>query len=493
MGQVLYNKYRSKNFSEVIGQEHITRSLDNALGNNHIAHAYLFTGPRGVGKTSVARILAHAVNNLSYDDDTVSMDIIEIDAASNRGIDEIRDLRDKINIVPSSNKYKVYIIDEVHMLTTQAFNALLKTLEEPPEHAIFILATTESSKLPETIVSRTQRYSFKPINDEHLIKQLKLIANKEKIKVTDDALASIAKHGDGSFRDSISILDQLRNRDNKITVEDVNESLGLAPEAAIEKLISLLESGDQISLIQLINELFNSGMSASIISSQLSQTLRSKVFIEGTKYSFDYLRLMEDLIEIPSSSNSDSLLEIVLFKSINIQQPISEPIIYNKTPVIETVTKKESPVPIENKVIKKVHSDIENDEVKIEKVVPSKRTANKVIGDIKFNKLIWQDLLNEIKKTNNTLYGVVRMAKPNLVDDTLELIFGYKFHQQRINEAKNKEIVSNILQSLTGHSIDIICTYKADMKKEVTIEAENDTQDIKNINNIFGETKVIES
>src|SRR3982751_4633112 len=176
MGQALYRKYRSKSFDDVVGQDHITKTLKNALSSGRISHAYLFTGPRGVGKTSVARILAHEVNDLPYTDESIHLDIIEIDAASNRRIDEIRDLRDKVHITPTSAKYKVYIIDEVHMLTKEAFNALLKTLEQPPAHCIFILATTEAHKLPETIISRTQRYTFKPVDLPKVVEHLRPIA-----------------------------------------------------------------------------------------------------------------------------------------------------------------------------------------------------------------------------------------------------------------------------------------------------------------------------
>ena len=163
MGKALYRKYRSKSLDQIVGQSHITTTLANSLKSGSISHAYLFTGPRGTGKTSIARILAHEVNGLPYDDDANHLDIIEIDAASNRRIDEIRELRERVHSAPTSAKYKVYIIDEVHMLTKEAFNALLKTLEEPPAHVIFILATTEAHKLPETIISRTQRLTFKPV------------------------------------------------------------------------------------------------------------------------------------------------------------------------------------------------------------------------------------------------------------------------------------------------------------------------------------------
>src|SRR5438270_10076569 len=188
MGQALYRKHRPKKLSEIVGQEHIAKTLEQALKQGRISHAYLFSGPRGVGKTSVVRILAHAINDLPYEDDSAHIDIIEIDAASNRRIDEIRELREKVHNAPASAKYKVYIIDEVHMLTREAFNALLKTLEEPPEHAIFILATTEAHKVPPTIVSRTQRFAFKPITPEAAIGHLKAIAKKEGITVSDEAL-----------------------------------------------------------------------------------------------------------------------------------------------------------------------------------------------------------------------------------------------------------------------------------------------------------------
>jgi len=180
MSKALYRKYRSKSLQEIIGQKHITDILSRAIANNHISHAYLLTGPRGVGKTSVARILAHQINHLDYDEDKTNLDIIEIDAASNNGVEDVRDLREKIQIAPVSASKKVYIIDEVHMLSKAAFNALLKTLEEPPEHIVFILATTDADKLPSTIISRTQRFNFRPINIEDMVNHLSYIAKKRK-------------------------------------------------------------------------------------------------------------------------------------------------------------------------------------------------------------------------------------------------------------------------------------------------------------------------
>src|SRR4051812_19425989 len=243
MGQALYRSHRPKSLKGVVGQEHITRTLEQALKEGRISHAYLFTGPRGVGKTSIARILAHEINGLPYTDDQVHIDIIEIDAASNRRIDEIRDLRDKVQVAPTSAKYKVYIIDEVHMLTREAFNALLKTLEEPPEHVVFILATTDAHKLPETIISRTQRFSFKPVPTAEVTDHLKEIADKEKIQIEPDALQLLAEHGEGSFRDSIGLLDQSSNQKDVITASDIQRLLGVPPQSAIVDLVEGLTSG----------------------------------------------------------------------------------------------------------------------------------------------------------------------------------------------------------------------------------------------------------
>ncbi|OGJ54496.1 DNA polymerase III, subunit gamma and tau, partial [Candidatus Peregrinibacteria bacterium RIFOXYC2_FULL_33_13] len=235
----LYRKYRPQRFFDLVGQEHIVKVLTNGVKTNNVSHAYLFCGPRGTGKTSCARIVAKVLNctdvkegepclecNFCLDTQEGKLiDLLEIDAASNRGIDEIREIREKIKFLPTHGGKKIYIIDEVHMLTKEAFNALLKTLEEPPTHAHFILATTESHKVPETIISRCQRFDFRRINDTDIIKRLQFIAHEENIEAEEDALKLIAKNAQGGLRDAISFLEQMVDG-GKITLDGVKDSLG---------------------------------------------------------------------------------------------------------------------------------------------------------------------------------------------------------------------------------------------------------------------------
>ncbi len=341
MERVLYRKYRPKKLDEIIGQEHITKTLETALKSGNLAHAYLFTGPRGVGKTSIARILAFEANGVLYDDTNLPLDIIEIDAASNRRIDEIRDLRDKINLVPTQLKYKIYIIDEVHMLTREAFNALLKTLEEPPSHIIFILATTEAYKLPETIVSRTQRFNFKPVEVDKVVSHLQSIAKKENIKVSTDALTLIAEHGEGSFRDSISLLDQLKNQSENITEATVLEALGTAPMVAIDQIIEAVKNSDIVRLITVLDDLYSNGYQPNKISDQILNRLKSLIIVSGDDIAIArILMLMERLLEVQPSVNPGIKLKISLLESIDLEAA---------KPVIAAAT--ESPKKVEEKIV----------------------------------------------------------------------------------------------------------------------------------------------
>ena len=275
MSQALYRKYRSKKLSEIVGQAHITRLLERALKRGAVAHAYLLTGPRGVGKTSIARILAHEINNLPYTDESTHLDIIEIDAASNNSVEDIRDLRDKVQIAPVSAPKKVYIIDEVHMLSKSAFNALLKTLEEPPEHVVFILATTDADKLPATILSRVQRFSFRLISEADVVAHLRTIAEAERIKIDDDALWLIAEQGQGSFRDSISLLDQLQHvADGAITAQLIEESLGLASAQDVDALLAAAAAGDIAAIVQQLGAMEHNGVPAPIAAEQIARNIQ---------------------------------------------------------------------------------------------------------------------------------------------------------------------------------------------------------------------------
>src|SRR5512133_1963362 len=259
MAQALYRKWRPHKWEEVVSQEHVVKTLRNAIQSGKVGHAYLFSGPRGTGKTTTARLLAKAVNCLSDDaanhpcdecanciavNDSRFMDLIEIDAASNTSVDDVRDLRDKINFLPSVGKYKVYIIDEVHMLSTAAFNALLKTLEEPPPHAIFVLATTEIHKIPATVLSRCQRHEFRRIPVMEIVKTLKELAKAEKISFDEEALILIARQATGAMRDAISLLDQLASTGEHVTLAEAQVVLGTATSGMVLELVGAVIARD---------------------------------------------------------------------------------------------------------------------------------------------------------------------------------------------------------------------------------------------------------
>lgn len=482
MGQALYRSHRPKSLKEVIGQEHITKTLDQALKQGRISHAYLLTGPRGVGKTSIARILAHEINNLPYKDDSAHIDIIEIDAASNRRIDEIRELREKVYTAPAQAKYKVYIIDEVHMLTREAFNALLKTLEEPPEHVVFILATTDAHKLPETIVSRTQRFSFRPVDKPKVIEHLRSIAKEEGIKVSDEALELLAEHGEGSFRDSISLLDQASSHGRALELNDARQLLGIPPEQSINKLADIL-SGQSSSadLIAELDNLYGQGFQAAAIAKQLGQALRHKMVAGQLAMDKDAaLGLLADLIEVPVAHDPSRYLEICLLKITPSSGSAAEPV---KEPPIE--------VPIEELPPEPVEEPEEEQEPK-----PAKKAAKKAAG-ASLDETIWPEVLGLLKQRHNTLYGVIRMAQPDFSEDgDVKLLFGFAFHQKRGNEPANKDKLAKIIEELTGQKVKIECLLEKgiDPPKTAPAKAKKETNtDISTISNIFGSAELLES
>ena len=323
----LYRKYRPTRFEDVIGQEHITRALKNQIISDKISHAYLFTGSRGIGKTSIARIFAKAVNcennvngspcgncptckRLESEND---INIIEIDAASNNRVDDVRDLRDKVKFMPAGAKYKVYIIDEVHMLTDSAFNALLKTLEEPPQHIIFILATTEVHKLPQTILSRCTRFDFRLVSTETLTKHLEDIFDKEGIKYESDALRAIAIAGEGSVRDTLSIADcVLAYCDGVVTSESVQKVLGTTDTKLLFDFTQSLKEKDVGKVLTLINDIDKSGKNLSVFVKDMAKHVRNLLVCSSCADASSILaETEEDFKKLKEQSESFEMSQLI--------------------------------------------------------------------------------------------------------------------------------------------------------------------------------------
>ncbi len=450
--QALYRKYRSKSLDEIVGQEHITTTLANAIKQGKINHAYLFTGPRGTGKTSIARILAHEINKLPYQDDSTHLDIVEIDAASNRRIDDIRDLRDKVHIAPISAKYKVYIIDEVHMLTNESFNALLKTLEEPPEHVIFILATTEVHKLPATIISRAQRHSFRLIPLDKVVSHLSAIAKKEKITIDSAALQLLAEHGGGSFRDSISLLDQMSASDEPITTELIELLLGLAPQASLISLLNSVQQGDVKAILQTISELLASGLTPSAIAEQLLKIIRKELQENGNR---QLAQLMHELLSVQSTQYPKLKLESVLLNSAlanTTQNPVQS--VKHQSAVVAQPRQTESVANARKIAEEKPASTKKPKQTASEPEKKQPETKNTTTTDEALAEK-WPEILAAIKVKNNPLYTILRLAKPHFSKEHLLLTFAFPFHQKRADDSKHKVIIAEVVQSVTGESLEV--------------------------------------
>ncbi|MBP9850545.1 MAG: DNA polymerase III subunit gamma/tau [Candidatus Peribacteraceae bacterium] len=321
----LYLTYRPQTFADVVGQDHVVTTLEQAAEQERISHAYLLCGSRGTGKTSVARIMAKTILLRGIEDATIQkhvtqaiengsfVDLVEIDAASNRRIDDVRDLIEKINFSPSVSKAKVYIIDEVHMLTKEAFNALLKTLEEPPDYAYFILATTELHKVPDTIQSRCQRFLFKRVKDEDIIRRLQFIADQEKIKIDREALRAIARHASGSFRDGISLMDQLRSLE-KITLVDVSERIGKTSAVFIEDIASALAAKDIQAVTELVRQMEEANVPLDSVAADLLSLVRTQMHeaIEKKESPAPFLTMSDVLLATLKDMRTSPMPSLVL-------------------------------------------------------------------------------------------------------------------------------------------------------------------------------------
>lgn len=450
MSQALYRKYRSRSLDEVLGQDHVTSILRRALEQGKIAHAYLLTGPRGVGKTSVARILAHEINHLPYDDDSSNLDIIEIDAASNNGVDDIRALREKAQVAPVSASKKVYIIDEVHMLSKSAFNALLKTLEEPPEHVVFILATTDADKLPATILSRVQQFFFRPIPTEIMTRQLMNIAKKEGFAIEEDAARLISERSRGGFRDGISTLDQLSilaTSDQPLTANMVTEYLGLSDATMLGNLLDSYPSDDNEKVLNIFQELENSGANSVVVSHQLLSIARNRL-----RKNPNLVGLVQQLIEVDRHPHPDLKL-LTIFMNSN-SQPTEKPAAPKKN-ITQAATQKpaEKPTPIKSvEPAKPTEKPIEKEKKPAE---PAKKLAAKPKKTDAPLELNWEKVIERAKEKSLGLASLLQKSQWSFDGEKLTIYAGSAFYKKKLDDAKNKPLISEIISEETEMDLEI--------------------------------------
>ena len=487
MSTVLYRKYRSQNFDELVGQDQITKILKNAVKSDQLSHAYLFVGSRGTGKTSTARILAKAVNcEHSLKDGNPCnkceicksvttgnfLDLIEIDAASNRGIDQIRELKERIEFSPSEGRFKVYIIDEVHMLTNEAFNALLKTLEEPPAHIIFILATTEAHKLPATILSRCQRYDFRLGSDDQIRDMLKDIVKKEKLKVEDGAMDILVRNARGSYRDALSLLDVVFNGQPKggnskeITESEVREILGIPEINMVNNLIGSLLKGDAKNTLESIKELEVKGINLSQFVSYVLEVLREVLVAklsgaELKQYPFSKdLDLKTLMILITSFINTERELKSTSNQILILQMLIPQ-FCNENTPTEEVREKKEEKV-------EKGATILQKKSEKVEVVCSDAGLLN--LEDIQNS---WEMIVAKIKPQNNTLSAFLNVSKAiDIKGDVLNIEVPFKFYKDQIEAYSSKQMICTTITDVVGVSCRVSCIVNDTVKPKFQSSAD---------------------
>lgn len=523
MSQALYRKWRPARFADVVGQEHVTRTLQNAVASERVGHAYLFCGPRGTGKTTSARLLAKAVNCLhdslvERPDDECHickainenrfLDLIEIDAASNTGVDDIRDLRDKINFSPSEGRFKVYIIDEVHMLSTAAFNALLKTLEEPPAHAMFILATTEEHKVPLTIKSRCQQFNFRLLTQTEIEQRLTWMAEKESLNIEPDALSLVAQHGAGSLRDAESLLDQLVVApDQTITLEQTQKILGTASSGTVVGLTNAVIDQDGTTGLAILHEALSTGADARQVARQLVNYLRQVLLLQtaGTSLSLNLPKKQQkdmlaqaERINLPlllaaikkfneaAMTNSSSWhpqlpLELAFVELLSTPQttpviaaapPVSKPAPIAKptppTPVVEE-PKVESKPKKETKAKKGKPKKAETivEEPNEDTVTQSPTNGELSLATVTNN---WPKFMVMVREKDKNLQSLLAMTKPLAIENgTLVLGFEYPILRDKFRDnVQGVADVSDILSTLCG----VKCQVRSVLTKEYSVVGE---------------------
>ena len=530
MSKVLYRKYRPTNFSEVVGQEHIVKTLQNAVKREKIAHAYLFSGPRGIGKTTIARILAKIANckkpkndepcneceNCLNINENKFLDLIEIDAATHTQVDKIRDLIEKINFSPTSGKYKVYIIDEVHMLSKGAFNALLKTLEEPPKHAIFILATTEIHKIPATIISRCQRFDFRRLKVSEIKERLEKIAKQEKVKVEKGVLDFIAINSNGGLRDSESLFGQILSMEDKdITLKEVQTILAIADISVAVKLIELIVEKKYSEAIDYINKITDDGYDLEQFNIFLIEYCRKLMLIKislEVKENFSSEMTEEQISELEAMSQKTSIAQLLgmirvfikskeeikssIIQQLPLELAIAEINIadkesltnkattnYNdkiKEPIKKITDKVSSSVKQSQDFIKKsMRLEKEERTEKVEKKVDL-NSSNKITLDTV--NLEWNEILEEMKSHNHSLTAFLKTCQPIEVRKN-EIIISckYSFHKDKLKQIENKAIIEKVMAEIL--KMDVLVKF---ISQE---EAEKMGYEIKEVKQISGDSK----
>ena len=484
MALTLYRKYRPQTFKEVIGQNHIKTTIQSELETGKIAHAYLFSGPRGLGKTTMARLLAKAVNCLKRKEGESepcnscescqevingrSLDVIEIDAASHTGVDNVREnIINNSRFTPTSRKFKVFIIDEVHMLSISAFNALLKTLEEPPAHAIFILATTEIHKVPQTIISRCQHFEFRKVANQDIIQRLSQIVSREEKKIDQSVLENVAYYGQGCIRDAESLLGQILSlNDQKITAEQAELVLPRSRFDLALELVGYLIKSDSAQAIFLVNRLVEEGINLEKFTAELIEILRKIMLIKVSDQLGQFTGtfnqdLEKKVIDFSKTIALDFLLKVVEILVVRRQELkfADIPQLPLELAILEIIgdqaklSSQEKPDKIDQapKPPPAQSNQIET-EVKKTRLNPIKKPASKSQLNLEQVTERWHEVLVSIKQYNQSLASTLKICQPSVVkaDGTLEISLQHQFHQQRINDSKNRQILEKVLAEVFG-------------------------------------------